>query len=134
MNARLYYVVVAPPSVRADLEKLQELDTQLQQLLLKKQQYEAELKDIDRAISEIEKLTPPDAKLYKAVGTFLISVNKDQALQDLKDRKELLDLHVKTLAKQEQMLRKQMSDIETRVNSLMQGGSVGGAGAAPGGG
>ncbi len=121
-----------PPSVRADLEKLQELDTQLQQLLLKKQQYEAELKDIDRAISEIEKLTP-DAKLYKAVGTFLVSVNKDQALQDLKDRKELLDLHVKTLAKQEQMLRKQMSDIETRVNSLMQGGSVG-AGAAPGGG
>jgi len=29
-------------------------------------------------------------------------------MQDLKDRKELLDLHIKTLAKQEQMLRKQM--------------------------
>lgn len=115
-----------PPSLQGDIEKLQALQEQLQGVLVRKQQFEAELKEVERAIGEIEKLNPEN-KIYKMVGTFLVLINREQALQELRDRKELLELHVKTLTKQETMLRKQIDDLRNQINealSKMQGGGV----------
>jgi prefoldin beta subunit len=120
-----------PPSLQGDIEKLQALQEQLQGVLVRKQQFETELKEVERAIGEIEKLNP-DSRVYKIVGTFLVLVNKDQALQELRDRKELLELHVKTLTKQETMLRKQIDDLRSQINEalskLQGGGAVKGGG------
>jgi prefoldin beta subunit len=37
-------------------------------------------------------------------------------LQELKDRKELLELHVKTLTRQESMLREQLEKLRDEIN------------------
>ncbi len=121
-----------PPSLQADLEKLQALQDQLNSVRIRKQQFEGELKEVERAISEIEKV-PADGKVYKVVGTFLVLVTKDQALQELKDRKELLELHIKTLSRQESMLMKQIEDLRTQINEAVAK-LQGGTGAAKGGG
>ncbi len=107
-----------PPSLQADIERLQALQDQLNSVRIRKQQYENELREIERALSEIEKV-PPDAKVYKVVGSFLISVSRDQAIQELKDRKELVELHIKTLSKQESMLIKQIEDLRARINEAL---------------
>jgi len=104
-----------PPSLQDLVNRYNQAQAQLQSVLLRKQQYEAELREVDKAISEIEKL-PQDAKIFKSVGNFLIQQSKDAALQELKDRKELLELHVKTLAKQESMLREQLEKLKEELN------------------
>ncbi|KUO92542.1 MAG: prefoldin subunit beta, partial [Vulcanisaeta sp. CIS_19] len=113
-----------PPSLQSDLEKLQALQDQLNSVRVRKQQFESELKEVERAISEIEKV-PTDGKVYKIVGSFLVLVTKDQALQELKDRRELLELHIKTLSRQESMLMKQIEDLRNQINEALaklQGG------------
>jgi prefoldin beta subunit len=84
-------------------------------VLLRKQQYEAELREVEKAISEIEKL-PQEARIYKSVGNFLLPQSRDSALQELKDRKELLELHLKTLSRQESMLREQLEKLREEIN------------------
>ncbi|MFN7106208.1 MAG: prefoldin subunit beta [Pyrobaculum sp.] len=104
-----------PPSLQDLANRFNQAQTQLQNVLLKKQQYEAELKEVEKAIMEIEKL-PQDARVYKSVGNFLLQVDRDVALQELKERKELLELHVKTLTKQESMLREQIERLREEIN------------------
>ncbi|BDR92000.1 prefoldin subunit beta [Vulcanisaeta souniana] len=122
-----------PPSLQSDLEKLQALQDQLNGVRVRKQQFEGELKEIERAISEIEKV-PAENKVYKIVGSFLVLVTKDQALQELKDRKELLELHIKTLSRQESMLMKQIEDLKTQINDALAKLQGGAGGVAKGGG
>jgi prefoldin beta subunit len=104
-----------PPSLQDLANRFNQAQAQLQSVLLRKQQYEAELREVEKAISEIEKL-PQDARIYKSVGNFLLPQTKDSALQELKDRKELLELHVKTLARQESMLREQLEKLREEIN------------------
>ncbi|MEZ0319054.1 MAG: prefoldin subunit beta [Pyrobaculum sp.] len=104
-----------PPSLQDLANRFNQAQQQLQSVLLRKQQYEAELREVEKAITEIEKL-PQDAKIYKSVGNFLIQQSKDAALQELKDRKELLELHIKTLTKQESMLREQLEKLRDEIN------------------
>lgn len=107
-----------PPSLQAEIEKLQALQAQLQNVLIMKQQVESELKEVEKAISEIEKV-PPENKIYKAVGTFLVMVSKEQALNELKEREELLKLNITSLSKQESLLRKQIDDLRSKINEAL---------------
>ncbi len=121
-----------PPSLQAEIEKLQTLQAQLQNVLMLKQQIESEIKEIERTISEIEKV-PPDAKIYKIVGTFLVSVTKEQALNELKEREELLKLNLTSLSRQESMLRKQIEELRSKIAEALrqagvQPGTTGGSG------
>ncbi|ACB40302.1 prefoldin subunit beta [Pyrobaculum neutrophilum] len=104
-----------PPSLQDLVNRFNQAQAQLQSVLLRKQQYEAELKEVEKALAEIEKL-PQDAKIYKSVGNFLIPQTKDAALQELKERKELLELHAKTLTRQESMLREQIDKLRDEIN------------------
>ncbi|ABL88007.1 prefoldin, beta subunit [Pyrobaculum islandicum DSM 4184] len=104
-----------PPSLQDLVNRFNQVQAQLQNVLLRKQQYEAELREIEKALTEIEKL-PQDAKIYKSVGNFLIPQNRDAALQELRERKELLELHTKTLARQESLLREQIEKLREEIN------------------
>ncbi len=123
-----------PPSLQADIEKLQMLQAQLQNVLVLKQQVENEIKEIERTISEIEKI-PQDARIFKIVGTYLISVTKEQALNELKEREELLKLNLTSLSRQESLLRKQIEELRSKISeALRQSGMGGGAPSGGGGG
>jgi prefoldin beta subunit len=104
-----------PPSLQDLLNRLNQANAQLQGVLVRKQQFEAELKEVERAMTEIDKL-PQDATVYKSVGNFLVPQSKSAALQELRDRKELLELHVKTLSRQESLLREQLEKLRDEIN------------------
>ncbi len=104
-----------PPSLQELVNRFNQAQAQLQAVILRKQQYEAELREVEKAVIEMEKL-PQDAKIYKNVGNFLVQIARDPALQELKDRKELLELQLKTLARQESMLREQIEKLRGEIN------------------
>lgn len=94
--------------------RLQQLQQTLQSILGQKQQVEIELTEIDQALSELQKLTD-DAVIYKATGSLLMRSEKAKVSAELTERKDLLNTRASILGKQEERLRGQLKDIQTKL-------------------
>ncbi|MGD0495626.1 MAG: prefoldin subunit beta [Candidatus Bathyarchaeia archaeon] len=103
-----------PLQVQERLLRLQQLQQTLQSVLGQKQQVELELMEIDQALNELQKLTD-DAVIYKATGSLLVKSEKTRVTTDLNERKELLKTRVTVLGKQEERLRGQLKDVQTKL-------------------
>lgn len=103
-----------PPAVQERLLRLQQLQQTLQSVLTQKQQLELELLEIDQALGELEKASD-DAVVYKSVGSLLIKSEKDRVAGELKERKELANMRISVLGKQEERLRTQVKGLQTRL-------------------
>jgi len=105
-----------PPGLQAQVARLQQLQEELQRILLRKEQWRVLIFEIDRALSELEKISE-DTPVYKIVGPLMIKWSKDNAIKELKDKKEDAQLHIKTLERQETLIRKQIEDLRKRISS-----------------
>lgn len=103
-----------PPQVQERLLRMQQLQQTLQSVLSQKQQVEMELAEIGQASSEVEKLTD-DAVIYKSAGSLMIRAQKTNVASDLTERKELLNTRATVLTKQEERLRGQLKDLQTKL-------------------
>ena len=103
-----------PPQVQERLLRLQQLQQTLQSVLAQKQQVEIELTEIEQALSELQKMTD-NAVIYKAIGSLLVKVEKSKITADLNERKELLNTRATVLGKQEERLRPQIKDLQTKL-------------------
>jgi prefoldin beta subunit len=103
-----------PPQIQERLLRLQQLQQTLQSVLAQKQQVEIELTEIDQALSELQKMTD-DAVIYKAIGSLLVKAEKTKITADLNERKELLNTRATVLGKQEERLRPQIKDLQTKL-------------------
>jgi prefoldin beta subunit len=103
-----------PPQVQERLLRLQQLQQTLQSVLGQKQQVEMETIEIDQALNELLKLAE-DAVIYKAAGSLLVKSEKTRVTTDLNERKELLKTRVTVLGKQEERLRGQLKDVQTKL-------------------
>jgi len=103
-----------PPQVQERLLRLQQLQQTLQSVLGQKQQVELEQMEINQALDELQKLTD-DAVIYKATGSLLIKSERSKVIADLNERKELLSTRVTVLAKQEERIKAQVKDVQTKL-------------------
>ena len=103
-----------PPQVQERLLRMQQLQQTLQSVLSQKQQVEMELAEIGQASSEVEKLTE-DAVIYKSAGSLMIRAHKTNISSELGERKELLNTRVTILTKQEERLRGQLKDLQSKL-------------------
>jgi prefoldin beta subunit len=103
-----------PPQVQERLLRLQQLQQTLQSVLAQKQQVELELAEIGQASTEVEKLTD-DAVIYKSAGSLMIRSEKVKVDAELNERKDLLNTRVTILTKQEERLRGQLKDLQTKL-------------------
>jgi prefoldin beta subunit len=103
-----------PPNVQERLLRLQQLQQTLQSILAQKQQVDMEKTEVDQTIAELEK-TAEDAVIYKAIGSILVKADKTKTKEELVERKELLDTRTTVLAKQEERIRSQVKDAQTKL-------------------
>jgi prefoldin beta subunit len=103
-----------PPQVQERLLRLQQLQQTLQSILGQKQQVEIEVTEIDQALSELQKLAD-DAVIYKATGSLLFRSEKGKVTTELTERKDLLNTRASILGKQEERLRGQLKDVQTKL-------------------
>ena len=103
-----------PPQVQERLLRLQQLQQTLQSVLGQKQQVELEQMEINQALEELQKLTD-EAVIYKATGSLLIKSDRAKVMADLNERKELLNTRVTVLGKQEERVRVQVKDVQTKL-------------------
>ena len=103
-----------PPQVQERLLRLQQLQQTLQTVLTQKQQLELELTETEQAISELEK-TDENAIIYKSIGSLLVKAQKATVTTELNERKELLNTRITVLGKQEERIRSQAKDLQTKL-------------------
>jgi len=103
-----------PPQVQQRLLRLQQLQQTLQAVLTQKQQLELELNEVEQALSELEKLTD-EAIIYKSIGSLLVKSERPRVTTELNERKDLLNTRISVLGKQEERLRSQVKDLQTKL-------------------
>ena len=103
-----------PPQVQERLLRLQQLQQTLQSIVTQKQQVEMESTEVDQALSELQKLGD-DAVIYKSTGSLMIKAERAKMITELTERKELLSTRSQVIAKQEERVRSQLKDIQTKL-------------------
>lgn len=107
-----------PPEVQQQAIRFQQIQVQLNQLIAEKSILEQELREINRAL-EVLKNVPDNTEIYRAAGHLLIKINKEVAEKELSERKELIELRIKTLDRQESLLRQQLSEIQNKLSQYI---------------
>jgi prefoldin beta subunit len=105
-----------PPQVQERLLRLQQLQQTLQSVLAQKQQVEMEQNEVDQTITELQK-TADDAVIYKAIGSLLVKAEKPKTTEELVERKELLNTRSTVLARQEERIRSQVKETQTKLQA-----------------
>lgn len=103
-----------PPQIQERLLRLQQLQQTLQTILQQKQQVEMEQAEIDQTLAELEK-TADDAVIYKAAGSLLVKAEKAKVSADLTERKDLLGTRSTVVARQEERMRSQLKELQTKL-------------------
>lgn len=98
------------------IAQLQLIEQNLQQFLMQKQQFQMQLQEVDSAIENLK-----DAKkAYKIVANIMIDSNKDDLTKDLKQKKEMLEIRIGSLDKQESKIREKAEKIRNEVLGTME--------------
>ena len=103
-----------PPNVQERLLRLQQLQQTLQTILAQKQQVEMEKTEVDQTIAELGK-TADDVVIYKAIGSLLVKAEKGKVNDELTERKSLLETRSTVMARQEERIRAQVKEAQTKL-------------------
>ena len=103
-----------PPQVQERFLRLQQLQQTLQSVLTQKQQVDMEQTEVEQTLNELQK-TVDDAVIYKSAGSLLVKAEKTKVTEELVVRKELLNTRSKVLARQEDRLRSQVKEVQTKL-------------------
>ncbi|MHA1264214.1 MAG: prefoldin subunit beta [Candidatus Helarchaeota archaeon] len=115
------------PQLQDMIIKLQQLQQKMEILTSQRRQLELELRETEMALSEIEPLDA-NALIYKSVGAILIKANKDKVKEELEDRKETLDMRIKTIVRQEERAKADLEEKRKAVQAALQQAQMGGTG------
>ena len=93
------------------INHLQMLEQSMQNLLMQKQQFQLQQVEIESALKELEH----SDEAYKIIGNIMVLSKKDALKEDLSSRKEVLELRIKNLEKQENHFREKASKLQSEV-------------------
>ncbi|NOZ58992.1 MAG: prefoldin subunit beta [Euryarchaeota archaeon] len=116
-----------PPQLQHQLAQFQQLQQQAEAIATQRLQMELQLKEVSRALEEVQKLGD-DAEVYRSVGNLLIKSAKDDVESELKDRKETLELRINTLKRQEEKVTSRLKELQAKIQEAIRsraGGSPG---------
>lgn len=114
-----------PPQIEQQIRQLQQFEVQLQNILTQKQQLQLELGDIETALKYLQE-AKDDVKLFKSVGSLLIEGTKEKVMNELKEKRDLIDLRLKTLQKQEEKIRSRIEELRSSIKGLLDARGIGG--------
>ncbi len=93
------------------ISQLQMFEQSLQNFLGQKQQFQIQLVEIESALAELENTD----KAYKIVGNIMVESDKNELKADLQSKKEMLELRIKTMEKQETQVREKASKLQSEI-------------------
>src|SRR3989344_1791082 len=91
--------------------QLQMFEQSLQNFLGQKQQFQVQLVEVESALGELESTN----KAYKIIGNIMVENDKNELKADLQSKKEMLELRIKTMEKQESQVRERASKLQFEI-------------------
>ncbi len=105
-----------PKETQESISRLQMIEQNVQSLLMQKQQFQAQLFELESALKEIEKTD----EAFKIVGNVMIKTDKTALRTELNAKKEIIDLRLKNIDKQEKQLKDKAETLQKEVMSKLK--------------
>jgi len=99
------------------IRELQLLEQNLQNILMQKQAFQMELSETENALEELSK---SNDEAFKIVGNIMLKYSKENLLKDLKQKKDLISLRLKSLDSQEKSLAETSENLRKKVLSKIK--------------
>ena len=91
--------------------QLQMFEQSLQSFLGQKQQFQVQHVEVESALGELENTD----KAYKIIGNIMVESDKNELKSDLQSKREMLELRIKTMEKQETQVREKASKLQSEI-------------------
>jgi prefoldin beta subunit len=100
---------------RASIQEIQILEQNFEQLMQQKHLFNMEINETNLAVTETEK---SEGDVFKLVGgQVIIKTSKEKLIADLKHKKELLELRMKSIENQEKEFSERIEDLRQKIMS-----------------
>ena len=94
------------------INELQLMEQNLQNILMQKNMFQSQLLEVENALKEIKNAKD---KIYKIVGPVMIEEKKEKIKKDLDSKKEIVELRLKSIEKQEKQLKEKYSELQSGI-------------------
>ena len=84
------------------------------------QNVEVQIQETEKALEELKK-NDETTEVFKQAGTLLIKVDYNDALADMEDKLETLQLRKQTMTRQEERVMKKLEEMQATIQAAMQG-------------
>jgi prefoldin beta subunit len=98
------------------ITQLQNLEQNINTLIAQKQQFQSQNMEIDNALSQID----DTEKVFRIIGNIMVASSKENVKKDLSEKKEIVELRLKTIDKQEDKLRSKAGELQGEVMKEMK--------------
>lgn len=102
---------------QSQIKELQVVEQNMQSILMQKQAFQLELSEVENAITELGKTSD---EVYKIVGNIMIKYSKENLNKELKQKKDLIVLRLKSLDSQEKDLEASSENLRKIVLSKIK--------------
>ena len=109
-----------PENIQHQLNQFQQLQQQAQAVSMQVQTVEVQIQETEKALEELNK-TDESTEVFKQAGTLLIKVDYNEALGDMEDKLETLQLRKQTMTRQEERVMKKLEEMQATIQAAMQG-------------
>lgn len=100
------------------VQQLQLMEQNIQNIMAQKQQFQAQLLEVENASTEIKS---SKGNAYKLVGNIMVLSDKETLSKDLESKKEILNVRIKSLKKQEDGIKEKAEKLQAEVMTELQG-------------
>ncbi len=97
------------PELMKKFQELQLLQQNLQAVVMEEQILRQNLVELEDAISELE---TSEGKVFKLIGEIFVEKNKEDLLNELNNKKELLEIKLESLEKQKKKLQENLEKLQ----------------------
>jgi prefoldin beta subunit len=105
--------------MQGKLVQFQQLQQQIQIIATQKYQIDIQITEIEKTLEELDKLKK-NSEVYKSVGNLLVRHEDREGLKnELKERKETLEIRAKTLGNQEKALRDRHRGLQEELSKAL---------------
>jgi prefoldin beta subunit len=103
--------------IQEQVNNLSMLEQNMQQLAAQRQSFQAQLIEIDSALEEIK-----DSKeTFRIIGSIMVKVEPSKLKEDLNSKKQLLDIRIKSIEKQEDAIKEKSKKLQDEILLKIEG-------------
>lgn len=107
---------MAQDQLGSKIQELQAFERNAQNYAVEKQNYQIELNGINNALDELKVVKD---EVYKIVGGLMVKSEKNTLVNELEEKRKMLDLKVKNIEKQEKIIDDKVEKLKKEVNQSL---------------